>query len=106
MATEIKLPELGENLEGGEVLDIKTAEGQNVTEGQTLIEVDAEKSTIEVPAPVAGRIAKYLIKKGDKITVGQTICIIEASGVQTNGGGSGAAVKIQICRRAPRQLGG
>jgi len=56
MASEIKLPELGENLESGEVLDIKVAPGDTVREGQTLLEVEAEKSTVEVPAPYAGRI--------------------------------------------------
>jgi pyruvate dehydrogenase E2 component (dihydrolipoamide acetyltransferase) len=79
MATEIKLPELGENLTGGEVLDIKVAEGATVTQGQTLLEVEAEKTTIEVPSPVSGKIQQIAIKKGDAITVGQTLFKIEES---------------------------
>ena len=58
MATEIKLPELGENLAGGEVSDIKVAAGDDVTEGQTLLEIEAEKSTVEVPSPLAGKIKR------------------------------------------------
>jgi pyruvate dehydrogenase E2 component (dihydrolipoamide acetyltransferase) len=77
MATEVTLPELGENLEGGEVVDVNVSVGDVVAEGQTLLEIEAEKSTIEVPAPVAGRIAKISVKKGDKVTVGQAICLIE-----------------------------
>jgi pyruvate dehydrogenase E2 component (dihydrolipoamide acetyltransferase) len=77
MASEIKLPELGENLEGGEVLDVKVAEGDTVSVGQSLLEVEAEKSTVEVPAPEAGRVTKLLVKKGDQIKVGQTLCTIE-----------------------------
>jgi pyruvate dehydrogenase E2 component (dihydrolipoamide acetyltransferase) len=77
MATEVTLPELGENLEGGEVVDVNVNVGDVVAEGQTLLEVEAEKSTVEVPAPVAGRVAKISVKKGDKITVGQAICVIE-----------------------------
>ena len=57
MATEIKLPELGENLEGGDVLDVKVTAGATVTKGQSLLEIEAEKSTVEVPAPMGGRIA-------------------------------------------------
>ncbi|HZU34572.1 MAG TPA: biotin/lipoyl-containing protein, partial [Gemmataceae bacterium] len=80
MATEIKLPELGENLPGGNVLDVKVAEGDNVTEGQSLLEVEAEKSTIDVPASIAGRVAKILVKRGDAIKVGQTIALVDGDG--------------------------
>jgi pyruvate dehydrogenase E2 component (dihydrolipoamide acetyltransferase) len=79
MATEVKLPELGENLEGGEVLDLKVRAGDTVSEGQTLLEIEAEKSTVDVPAPAAGKLAQWRIRKGDKIKVGQTICVIEAA---------------------------
>src|SRR6516164_8367397 len=84
--TEIKLPELGENLEEGEVLDIKVAVGDTVSAGQTLLEVEAEKSTVEVPAPVAGRVAQILVKKGDTVQVNQTICLMESNGEAVNGG--------------------
>jgi pyruvate dehydrogenase E2 component (dihydrolipoamide acetyltransferase) len=83
MASEIKLPELGENLAGGEVLDIKVSAGDQVAQGQTLLEVEAEKSTVEVPAPFDGKVTQVLVKKGDSIKVGQTLCLIE--------GGNGVA---------------
>src|SRR5260370_40606928 len=79
MASEIKLPELGENLTGGDVLDVKVKAGDTVSEGQTLLEVEAEKSTVEVPSPMAGRITKMLVNKGDAIEVGQTFAVIEAT---------------------------
>jgi pyruvate dehydrogenase E2 component (dihydrolipoamide acetyltransferase) len=79
MASEIKLPELGENLEGGEVLDVKVKPGDVVTEGQTLLEVEAEKATVEVPAPTAGRITQLLVKKGDQVKVGQLLCLLEGT---------------------------
>jgi pyruvate dehydrogenase E2 component (dihydrolipoamide acetyltransferase) len=84
MASEIKLPELGENLEGGEVLDVKVKVGDTVKQGQPLLEVEAEKSTVEVPSPVAGKVSQLLVKRGEKITVGQTVCVIEG-GPATNG---------------------
>src|SRR5439155_3308017 len=79
MATEIKLPELGENLPGGDVLDVKVAAGDTVTAGQTILEVEAEKSTVEVPSPLGGRIQQILVKKGQPITVGQTLAVVEES---------------------------
>jgi pyruvate dehydrogenase E2 component (dihydrolipoamide acetyltransferase) len=86
MASEIKLPELGENVPGGEIVEIRVAAGDEVAEGQALLEVEAEKSTVEVPSPVAGRITQFLVKKGDKVTTGQTLCLVEArDGKQAEG---------------------
>jgi pyruvate dehydrogenase E2 component (dihydrolipoamide acetyltransferase) len=79
MASEIKLPKLGENVTGGDVLDIKVAPGDTVAKGQTLLEVEAEKSTVEVPSPLAGRITELRVKKGETIQEGQTLCLIDGS---------------------------
>jgi pyruvate dehydrogenase E2 component (dihydrolipoamide acetyltransferase) len=85
MPSEIKLPELGENLEGGDVLDVKVAAGDQVSQGQPLVEIEAEKSTVEVPSPLAGRVAKVLVKKGDTVQVGQTFCLIEGEAGEKDG---------------------
>jgi pyruvate/2-oxoglutarate dehydrogenase complex dihydrolipoamide acyltransferase (E2) component len=77
MATEITLPELGENVEGGDVVDIKVKEGADVAAGQALLEVEAEKSTVEVPSPSAGKITKVLVKKGENVKTGQALFVIE-----------------------------
>ncbi len=82
MASEVMLPELGENVEGGDVVEVKVGPGDEVRLGQPLLEVEAEKSTVEVPSPVAGKVAKVLIKKGDRVTTGQALFVIE--------GGNGA----------------
>src|SRR5262249_2752524 len=79
VASEIKLPELGENLTGGDVLDVRVAAGDTVSQGQTLVEIEAEKATVEVPAPEAGRITELRVKKGDHVEVGQTLCLIEGA---------------------------
>jgi pyruvate dehydrogenase E2 component (dihydrolipoamide acetyltransferase) len=93
MPVEIKLPELGENLEGGEVVDVKVAAGQAVSEGQTLLEVEAEKSTVEVPAPQAGKVAKWLVKKGDAVKVGQTLCVLDGAEAEAKPSEKPAAAK-------------
>src|SRR5260370_39278871 len=104
MANEIKLPELGENLEGGEVLDVKVAVGDTVSEGQTLLEVEAEKGTVEVPATMAGRVTKLLVKKGDQIKVGQTYCLMEGTnGAEDAGAQATKTEPAASPRRAARQ---
>jgi pyruvate dehydrogenase E2 component (dihydrolipoamide acetyltransferase) len=102
MATEVKLPELGENLPGGDVLDVKVAPGDLVKEGQTLLEVEAEKSTVEVPSPLTGRIKQLLVQKGQSIQVGQTLCTIEeADGRTTNGAKSANVRECASARTEP-----
>jgi pyruvate/2-oxoglutarate dehydrogenase complex dihydrolipoamide acyltransferase (E2) component len=77
MATEIKLPALGENVPGGDVVEVKVKVGDEVKVDQPLFEVEADKSTVAVPSPLAGRIAKLLVKKGDHVTTGQALAVIE-----------------------------
>src|SRR5262245_40596163 len=78
MATEIKLPALGENLNAGDVLEVRVAPGATVSKGQTLLEIEAEKSTIEVPSPLEGRVTQVMVSKGDRVSVGQVLCLIES----------------------------
>src|SRR5439155_22456213 len=94
MPSEIKLPELGENLEGGDVLDVKVAVGDQVTEGQPLVEIEAEKSTSEVPSPLAGRVAKILVKKGDSAQVGQASCLIVGEAASKDGANTAAVREV------------
>src|SRR5579885_2370005 len=103
MASEIKLPELGENLESGEVLDVKVAEGDTVSEGQTLLELEAEKSTVEVPSPQAGKLARLLVKKGDQIKVGQTIAVIEGASGQNGGAKTAPARTTETAKTPPAE---
>src|SRR3954452_17569728 len=79
MPTQIKLPNLGENIESGDVLTIFVSEGDTVTANQDLLEVETEKATMPVPAPQAGKITKILVGEGDTVNVGAAIMEIEAS---------------------------
>jgi pyruvate dehydrogenase E2 component (dihydrolipoamide acetyltransferase) len=82
MAEEIKLPALGENVPGGDVVEVKVAVGDTITQGQDLIEVEAEKSTVPVPSPIAGKVTKVLVQKGQKITTGQALFVVESANGQ------------------------
>jgi pyruvate dehydrogenase E2 component (dihydrolipoamide acetyltransferase) len=80
MPTQIKLPNLGENIESGDVLTIFVSEGDSVKANQDLMEVETDKATMPVPAPQAGKIVKILVGEGDTVEVGAPIMEIEASG--------------------------
>ena len=78
MPTPIKLPNLGENIESGDVLSILVSEGDTVDAEQDLIEIETDKATMPVPSPRAGKITKILVSEGDTIEVGAPFMEIEA----------------------------
>ena len=79
MAIEFKLPELGENIEGGDIVNILVSEGDSVDEGQSIVEIEAGKASMEIPSPVAGKIEKLLVSQGDTVEVGQHILTLSGN---------------------------
>ena len=77
MAIEFKLPELGENIEGGDVVSVLVSAGDSISEGQSILEIEAGKASMEIPAPASGTISKLLIAQGDNVSVGQHVLTIE-----------------------------
>ncbi|MBS4034777.1 MAG: dihydrolipoyllysine-residue acetyltransferase [Ignavibacterium sp.] len=80
MATEFKLPDLGENIESAEIVNVLVSEGDTVEKEQGIIEIETDKATIEVPSSVEGKITKMLVKAGDNVKVGATIMVVEEGG--------------------------
>ncbi len=81
MAIEFKLPELGENIEGGDVTSVLVAVGDVVTEGQSILEIEAGKASMEIPSPADGTISAIHIAQGDNLAVGQLAFTIEGGAV-------------------------
>jgi pyruvate dehydrogenase E2 component (dihydrolipoamide acetyltransferase) len=102
MPTQIKLPNLGENIESGDVLTIFVSEGDTVQADQDLLEVETEKATMPIPAPQAGKITKVLVKEGDTIEVGAPFMEIESSdGAEKAASAKPAAPKAEKPKSAP-----
>ncbi len=80
MATEVKLPSLGEGVPSGDVLEIFVKEGDVVTKDQGLLELETDKATVTVPSPSAGKIVKLLIQEGATVAVGAPIFLMETVG--------------------------
>jgi len=74
----VKLPDLGENVEGGTVLKVLVKPGDAVQVEQGLIEVETDKAAIEVPSPIAGTVAEVRVKAGDKVKVGAVILAMKS----------------------------
>jgi pyruvate dehydrogenase E2 component (dihydrolipoamide acetyltransferase) len=76
-ATEFKLPELGENIDQGDLVRLMIAPGNKVSEGQPVMELETDKAVVEVPSSVSGIVKEVKVKEGEKIKVGQVIFTLE-----------------------------
>ena len=103
MATEFKLPDLGENIASGDVVTVFVSEGDVVKPGQALLEVETDKAVIEVPCPPGGRIAQVLVKKGDTVKVGQTLVLLDAVGAASAPVKPAPQASTQASKQAPPQ---
>jgi pyruvate dehydrogenase E2 component (dihydrolipoamide acetyltransferase) len=79
MATEFVLPELGENVEKGDVVRVLVKAGDTVAVDQPVLELETDKATIEVPSSVAGQVTDVRVKAGEKVKVGQTVLVVDAA---------------------------
>jgi pyruvate dehydrogenase E2 component (dihydrolipoamide acetyltransferase) len=99
MATQIKLPNLGENIDSGDILTIMVSEGDEVKKDQSLLEIETDKATMPIPSPQAGKIVKILVGEGDTVNVGAALFEIEAS---ANGVPAAAEKKPEPKAEAPK----
>ncbi len=75
--TEFKLPELGENIDQGDLVRLMISPGASITEGQPVMELETDKAVVEVPSSVAGTVKEIRVKEGEKVKVGQVIFTVE-----------------------------
>jgi pyruvate dehydrogenase E2 component (dihydrolipoamide acetyltransferase) len=88
--TEFKLPELGENIDQGDLVRLMVSLGASVTEGQPVMELETDKAVVEVPSSVTGTVKEIKVKEGEKVKVGQVIFTLE-----------GGALAPEKARHAP-----
>ncbi len=83
------MPEMGESVTEGTVLEWHKQPGDAVEEGETLVEVSTDKVDAEVPSPASGTVTELLVEPDDVVKVGQALAKIEV------GGGGGGASKAK-----------
>jgi len=79
MSVEFKLPNLGENIESGDVVAVLVEVGQEVAADQPLLELETDKATVEVPSEIGGTVEKIHVSAGDTVEVGQVVVTINPS---------------------------
>jgi pyruvate/2-oxoglutarate dehydrogenase complex dihydrolipoamide acyltransferase (E2) component len=100
VAYEFKLPDLGEGLTEGEIARWLVSEGQEIAEDDPLVEVQTDKTTVEIPSPAAGKVARILVAEGQVVPVGTVLVVIG------EGGAMPAAAESEPTQAAPAVSGG
>ncbi len=80
MAVEIQIPSVGESVSEVELGEWLKKEGDSVSQDETLVMLESDKATVELPSPSAGVLGKILKQTGDSALVGETIAILESAG--------------------------
>lgn len=81
MSVELKVPAIGESITEVEIGEWLKPEGAEVRRDENIVVLETEKATVELPAPVSGKLARVLKKKGDKAGVGEVLAYLEESAV-------------------------
>jgi len=103
---EVKLPELGENVEKGDVIRVLVNVGDVIKVDQPVVELETDKATIEVPSSAGGKVTEIKVKPGDKVTVGQVVLVLaEDTGAEKPASteGTGTDDKKAAAQPAPEQ---
>jgi pyruvate dehydrogenase E2 component (dihydrolipoamide acetyltransferase) len=90
MGIEFKLPNLGEGVSSADVAEILVKEGDTISAGQIVMELETDKAVVELPCPHAGVVGRILVKEGATVSVGQPVLVIES---RESGVGSREPVK-------------
>jgi pyruvate dehydrogenase E2 component (dihydrolipoamide acetyltransferase) len=96
------IPELGENVAGGDVVRLMVKPGDTLAKDQPVLELETDKATIEVPSSVEGVVKELKVKQGDKVKVGQLVLTVEAgSGAAATPAAAKDASKAETPKAAP-----
>ena len=79
MGKEITLPRLGETMEKGTISKWLVKENESFERGQTIAEIESDKTIVELPALESGKLIKILVNDGEEIEVGGVIATLETS---------------------------
>src|SRR4051795_5169864 len=100
---EIQMPQMGESVTEGTVLEWHKQEGDQVEEGETVVEVSTDKVDAEVPAPASGTIIKILKGEDETIEVGGVLAELDPSAAPSGDGASAEAPEAEVAETAEPQ---
>lgn len=91
MATEFKLPEVGEGIEAGTVVSVLVSVGDRVEVDQPVLELETDKAVVEVPSSVAGVVESVAVEEGQEVPIGSVVLTVGEDAGEAAGDGDGAA---------------
>ena len=80
MPVEFKLPDLGEGIHEGEIIEVLVQAGDAVEDGQTVLIIETDKASAEVPSPVTGTVTEIRVKAGQTVSVGEVLIVFSKQG--------------------------
>ncbi len=80
MATEVKLPDVGEGIESGTVVGVLVKPGDKIQKDQPVVELETDKAIVEVPSTAAGVVTKVNVKEGDEAPIGAVLVVVDEAG--------------------------
>jgi pyruvate dehydrogenase E2 component (dihydrolipoamide acetyltransferase) len=80
MKVEVTMPNLGYDMEEGKVISWLKTTGDSVQRGEPIAEIETDKTTVEMEAVAAGRLAEIVVQEGDTVAVGAVIAYLETDG--------------------------
>ena len=96
MIKEIILPDLGEGIEGAEVSEVSVASGDTVSPDDTILVLESDKASMEIPAEVSGIVKDILVAAGDELKTGHLLMKIEVPDTSGEDGEAETAVEEEI----------
>ncbi len=94
MSRPFNLPDLGEGIHEGEIIAVIVSVGDQVTEGDPILEVETDKAAVEIPSPFTGTVEAIMVKPGDLVEVGDVLMTF----------GNGEAVEKVTVEKQPAQV--
>src|SRR5436190_22917630 len=79
---EVVMPQMGESVTEGTILEWRKQEGDEVAADETIVEISTDKVDAEVPAPAPGRIVKIHARDGDTVAVGSVLAQLQPNGAE------------------------
>src|SRR5258705_12230353 len=112
---QLLMPEMGESVTEGTVLEWHVSEGDSISEGDTMVEVSTDKVDAEVPAPTSGTITKILVQPDEEVDVGAPLAEmssgdaspadeVEAEPAAESSGGNGGGARRGAAAPIPKRI--
>lgn len=83
MATEVRLPDIGEGIEKGTVVGVLVKVGDTVAKDQPLVELETDKAVVEIPSSASGVVSAVNVKEGEEAAVGAVLIVVQEEGEAT-----------------------